>query len=54
MSPKKNVSVNAGSFQHSNHEILGGKCKIFRVANSGDVFQFQMWISEEKNTFGKV
>jgi integrase len=53
MSPKKNVSVNAGSFQHSNHEILGGKCKIFRVANSGDVFQFQMWISEEKKYLRK-
>jgi integrase len=53
MSPKKNVSVDAGSFQHSNHEILGGKCKIFRVANSGDVFQFQMWISEEKKYLRK-
>ncbi|MGY8935288.1 MAG: tyrosine-type recombinase/integrase [Alphaproteobacteria bacterium] len=53
MPPKKNVSVNAGSFQHSNHEILGGKCKIFRVTNSGDVYQFQMWISEEKKYLRK-
>ena len=53
MSPKKRVRVNAGGFQHSNHEILGGKGKVFRVPNSGDVYQFQMWISEEKKYLRK-
>lgn len=48
MAKKKRVRKNAGSFQHSSHEILGGKAKVFRVPNSGDVYQFQMWISEEK------
>lgn len=47
------MRVNAGGFQHSNHEILGGKAKVFRVPNSGDVYQFQMWISEEKKTLRK-
>ena len=40
MPPRKRVRVNAGGFQHSNHEILGGKGKVFRVPNSGDVYQF--------------
>jgi integrase len=53
MPPKKRVRVNAGGFQHSNHEILGGKGKVFRVPNSGDVYQFQMWISEEKKYLRK-
>ena len=53
MSPKKRVRVNAGGFQHSNHEILGGKGKVFRVPNSGDVYQFQMWIPEEKKYLRK-
>ena len=48
MAPKKRIRVNAGGFQHSVHEILGGKAKVFRVPNSGDVWQFQMWIPEEK------
>jgi integrase len=47
---KKRIRENADGFQHSNHEILGGKAKIFRVPNSGDVYQFQMWIPEEKKT----
>jgi integrase len=53
MPPKKRVRVNAGGFQHSNHEILGGKGKVFRVPNSGDVYQFQMWIPEEKKYLRK-
>ena len=51
MPRKKRIRENAGGFQHSNHEILGGKAKIFRVPNSGDVYQFQMWIPEEKKSF---
>jgi len=47
---KKRIRENVDGFQHSNHEILGGKAKIFRVPNSGDVYQFQMWIPEEKKT----
>ncbi len=29
------------------HDILGGKAVVLRVAASGDVYQFRMWISEE-------
>ena len=54
MPRKKRIRVNAGSFQHSNHEILGGKAKVFRVPNSGDVYQFQMWIPEEKKHLRKT
>ena len=50
MPRKKRIRENVDGFQHSNHEILGGKAKIFRVPNSGDVYQFQMWIPEEKKT----
>ena len=42
-----------GRFHHTNHEILGGKAKVFRVPPSGDVYQFQMWIPEGKKTLRK-
>jgi integrase len=35
------------------HEILGGKASIFRVKNSGDVWQFRMWIADEKKHLRK-
>jgi len=50
---QKRIRENAGGFQHSNHEILGGKGKVFRVPNSGDVWQFQTWIPEEKKYLRK-
>jgi integrase len=53
MSEKKVIRKNVGRFQHSNQEILGGKAKIFRIPNSGDVYQFQMWISDEKKYLRK-
>ncbi|MAI50029.1 MAG: integrase [Rhodospirillaceae bacterium] len=53
MARKKRIRKNEGGFQHSNHEILGGKSKVFRVPNSGDVWQFQMWIPEEKKYLRK-
>ena len=43
-----------GIFQHSNHQILGGKAKTFRVPKSGDVYQFQMWLVEEKKYLRKT
>ncbi len=54
MPVKKRIRKNAGSFQHSNHEILGGQAKVFRVPNSGDVWQFQIWISDEKKYLRKT
>ena len=48
MPRKKRIGKSAGGMQHSNHEFLGGKGKVFRVPQSGDVWQFQTWISEEK------
>jgi hypothetical protein len=30
------------------HEIFGGEAKIYKVDASGDVWQFRMWIAEEK------
>jgi integrase len=35
------------------HDILGGKASIFRVKNSGDVWQFRMWIADEKKHLRK-
>jgi hypothetical protein len=43
-----------GTFQHSNHQILGGKAKIFRVPKSGNIYQFQMWIEAEKKYLRKT
>jgi hypothetical protein len=34
-------------------DILSGKASIFRVKNSGDVWQFRMWIAEEKKHLRK-
>ena len=48
MPRKNNTGENVDGFQHSNHEVLGGKAKIFRVPASGDVWQFSTWIREEK------
>ena len=35
-------------------EILGGKALIFRVKASGDIWQFRMWIAEEKKYLRKT
>jgi len=35
------------------HEILGGKAQIYRVAKSGDVYQFKMWVTEEQKYLRK-
>ena len=42
-----------GNTSTDNHEILGGKCSIFRVAQSGDVWQFKMWVKEEQKYLRK-
>ena len=42
---------NKGSWSDQNHDILAGKASILRVRNSGDVWQFRMWIAEEKNIY---
>jgi integrase len=42
-----------GSWSDQKHEILGGKAVIFRVRTSGDVWQFRMWIAEEKKHLRK-
>ena len=42
-----------GNKSTDNHEILGGKCSIFRVAQSGDVWQFKMWVTEEQKYLRK-
>ena len=44
---------NKGSWSDQNHDILAGKAQIFRVKNSGDVWQFRMWIPEEKKHLRK-
>ena len=50
----KTTKLKEGTFQHSNHKILGGKAKIFRVPKSGDICQFQMWIETKKKYFRKI
>jgi integrase len=44
---------NKGSWSDQNHDILAGKASIFRVRNSGDVWQFRMWIPDEKKHLRK-
>jgi integrase len=40
--------VNKGTWKHSVHDILDGMAQIYRVAQSGDVWQFRMWVEDEK------
>lgn len=35
------------AFTSEEHDILGGKAKMLRVRQSGDVWQFRMWITDE-------
>ncbi len=44
----KRKRVSKGTWTKENHEILGGKAMIYRVNQSGDVWQLRMWIPEEK------
>ena len=48
MASKRRKRVNKGTWSHSSHDILGGKGVIFKVKQSGDVWQFRMWVGEER------
>ena len=37
----------SSAYTSDEHDILGGKAKILRVKQSGDVWQFRMWITDE-------
>ena len=50
---KKRIRVSKGTKGSQNHEIFGGKAQILRVPQSGDVWQFRMWIGEEKKYLRK-
>jgi integrase len=45
---RKKKPIRKSTAQHSYHNILDGAAKLFLKENSGDVYQFQMWIAEEK------
>jgi hypothetical protein len=47
-SAKKRIRISKGTKSSQNHEIFGGKAQILRVPQSGEVWQFRMWIAEEK------
>ena len=49
----KRKRVSKGSWTRENHELLGGKGMIFRVNQSGEVWQLRMWIPEEKKYLRK-
>ena len=45
----KRVRKKTGSFTSEEHDILDGKAQISRVVErSGDVWQFRMWVADEK------
>ena len=45
--------VNKGNNIHSQHDILDGLAQVFRVKQSGDVYQFRMYIKEEQKHYRK-
>jgi hypothetical protein len=44
---KKRIRVSKGTKGSQNHDIFGGKAQILRVSQSGQVWQFRMWIGNE-------
>jgi hypothetical protein len=48
MQPIKGLWMTKTAHIKEQHDILGGKAIIFRVAVSGEVWQFRMWIPEAK------
>ena len=50
---KKRIRRSIGSLNSQNHDIFGGKAQILRAPQSGDVWQFRMWISDEKKYLRK-
>ena len=50
---KKRIRISKGTKSSQNHEIFGGKAQILRVPQSGEVWQFRMWIAEEKKYLRK-
>ena len=45
--------VNKGNNLHSQHDILDGLAQIFRVKQSGDVYQFRMYVKDEQKHYRK-
>lgn len=45
--------VSKGNWSTDNHPIMDGQAEIFRVAQSGKVWQFRMWIPEEQKAVRK-
>lgn len=45
--------VNKGNNLHSQHDILDGLAQIFRVKQSGDVYQFRMYVKKEQKHYRK-
>jgi len=43
----RKTRVSKGNWSTDSHSIFGEKGQIFRVAQSGDVWQFRMWIADE-------
>jgi len=50
----KHKSQAKNAYETHKHDVLGGKCIILRTAASGDVWQFRMWVSEEKKYVRKT
>jgi integrase len=45
--------VGKGNNLHSQHDILDGLAQIFRVKQSGDVYQFRMYVKDEQKHYRK-
>ena len=50
---KKRIRISKGTQSSQNHSIFGGKAQILRVPQSGEVWQFRMWIAAEKKYLRK-
>ena len=45
---KKRIRISKGTQSSQNHSIFGGKAQILRVPQSGDVWQFRMYVKQAR------
>ena len=44
----RKLRQNKSAFIVEEHDVLGGKAKVLRTAQSGKIYQLRMWVPDEK------
>jgi integrase len=51
--PKRKPRKSKGSFHTEEHKVFGGRVKVFRTNQSGDVWQMRVWFRDSQKYFRK-